>query len=275
MAVNRDDLNSIINSNQNRVPYWARSSNPIVRRHLGLGWRTLPPELLPIIKGVGVWGVILLIGLAVPFVLDMISTVFLASLLTIPFVTLLYGHILLTISIRAVGTMQQEISNNTFQLLRATPMSLEQIFLGKVAAAIWQRMDDLVVVAYGVMLLGLPIMLINYAHLWPMDTQPLAAFVMMMLALVVSLLRLIIEPLMFGMLAVFIGLVVPTRGLSVTSTVVIGGFYILLINLARLIPGLMQDPLAVILLDFVIPLLLPVVITLGLLKLAKNVVLSD
>ena len=30
------------------LPYWARATNPIVRRHLGLYWRTLPPEFEPI-----------------------------------------------------------------------------------------------------------------------------------------------------------------------------------------------------------------------------------
>ena len=275
MAVNQQDLQNIMQTTASRVPYWARSSNPIVRRHLGMGWRTLPPELTPLLKAMGVWAAILVLGLILPFVLDMISTVFLASLLTIPFVTLLYGHILLTVSVSAVSIMQQEIANDTFQLLRATPMSLEQIFLGKVAAAIWQRMDDLIIVAYGIVLLGLPVYLIMYSDVWVPAEQPLLAFVMLMLAMIVALLRVIVEPIMLGMLAVFIGLVVPTRGFSVTATLVIGGFYVALLNLIRYIPGLMEDPLAVLIVDFVLPLLLPVVITFMLLQLAKNIVLSD
>lgn len=257
-----------------RLPYWARSTNPIVRRHLGLYWRTVPPELRPILLTVGVWIAIILAGVAVPAVLDLTLMLFLASLIIMPGAVLLFGHILLTIAISATHTMQQELRNNTFNLLRATPMTLEQILLGKVAAALWKRMDDLVLVAQLAAIFSPPILFSMYGDLWTEGPYWLA-HITIIIALITSLLRLILEPVMIGVISVFIGLVVPRRSMAITSSVALGGFYILLLNLARRLPGVQENPLLVAAFDFVLPLLLPVVIITGTLALARYLISSD
>ena len=59
--------------------------------------------------------------------------------------------------------MADEIRNNTMQLLMSTPMSLDQIFLGKVAAALWRKMDDLVLIVQGAAIFGPPLIIMHYA----------------------------------------------------------------------------------------------------------------
>ena len=121
------------------LPYWARATNPIVRRHLGLYWRTLPPEFEPIFYTSGFWVLALLAGIVFPFVTDLATTVIVVSVLVIPVGIIFYLRALFSIAANSAAAMADEIRNNTMQLLMSTPMSLEQIFLGKVASAIWRK----------------------------------------------------------------------------------------------------------------------------------------
>ena len=131
------------------LPYWARATNPIVRRHLGLYWRTLPPEFQPIFYICGFWVTALLVGIIFPFVTDLATTLIVVSVLVIPVGIIFYLRALFSIAANSAAVMADEIRNNTMQLLMSTPMSLEQIFLGKVASAIWRKMDDLVLIVQG------------------------------------------------------------------------------------------------------------------------------
>lgn len=221
---------------QERLPYWARSSNPIVRRHLGLYWRTVPPEFQPFISIYAVWVVVMLAGMLVPALFSFTMISFLASIMVMPFALLTYGHVLLTIGVDSARTMQQEFSNETFELLQATPMSLSQIFLGKVAAAIWRRMDDLVMVAQLTLAFVPPILFYFYAQIWPTEEYGfvITPFVTLIATLVV-LFRLFAEPLMIGVLSIFIGIVVPGKGRAVSAAVVLGVFYFLLLPSALIL----------------------------------------
>jgi hypothetical protein len=271
---------------QERLPYWARSTNPIVRRHLGLYWRTVPPELQPFAAIFMVWVVVMLSGILFPALFGFTMISFLASIMIIPFTLILYAHVLWTISTEASNHMQQEFSNDTFQLLQATPMSLSQIFLGKVAAAIWRRMDDLVMIAQLALAFSPPILFYIYAQIWPTDVYGIAITPLMaLLATVVVLCRIVLEPIMIGVMSVFIGIVVPGKGRAISAAVVLGTFYFLLLNLLSQLPsvrgfrtadGLVPPNIPLVLLtDFVLPVALPLLLIFGLLRLSAYLVTKD
>ncbi len=215
------------------LPYWARATNPIVRRHLGLYWRTLPPEFRPVFTITGFWLAVLLAGIAFPFITDLATTVIVVSILVIPAGILFYLRALFSIAAHSAAAMADEIRNNTMELLMSTPMPLDHIFLGKVAAALWRKMDDLVLIVQGAALFGPPLIIMHYAALFPLrETGPLT-YLLILAMTITSLLRLVLEPLMFGMVAVGIGAFLPFRSIAITSSVAWVAFYFLLINMLQ------------------------------------------
>ena len=125
--------------------------------------------------------------------------------------------------------MADEIRNNTMQLLMSTPMSLDQIFLGKVAAAIWRKMDDLILIIYGASIFGPPLVIMHYAGLFPLRESGIITYLMIIALSLVSILRLVLEPVMLGMVGVGIGAFIPFRSIAVTSSVAFVAFYFLLL----------------------------------------------
>lgn len=270
---------------EQRLPYWARSKNPIVRRHLGLYWRTVPPDAQPFLIIFGVWSFIMLSGVVLPglFAISMIS--FLASIMVIPVAFVMYAQVLLTVTIEAARFMQMEMNNNTFNLLRTTPMSLSQIFLGKVAAALWKRVDDMVLVAQMAAAFSPPLIFSIYSDVWHMTggIGNIIAPALSLVTLLAIVLRIFIEPIMMGVIAVFIGIVVPGRSRAITSSVVVGAFYFLLLNIASRLPVVRgyetpdstiipPNGTLILLFDIVIPIALPIIIIFALLKLGERII---
>lgn len=271
---------------QERLPHWARSTNPIVRRHLGLYWRTIPPEVQPFVVIFTIWSVLLGVGVLFPPLLSLTMISYLASIMIIPFAMMLYGHVLITIAMEASRAMQQEFANNTFQLLQATPMSLTQIFLGKVAAAMWRRMDDIVMIAQLALAFSPPIIYTIYSEFWSVNEYGIfVAPIMTLIATLVTVIRIFLEPIMIGVLSVFIGVVVPGKGRSISAAVVIGVFYFLLINILSRLPSVRgyetsegtipANTMLVILTDFVLPIMIPIIMIFGILKLAESMLAQD
>lgn len=275
MAVNREDFANIVEEVGNRLPYWARSTNPIVRRHLGFGWRTVPPEVRPLIMGAAIWIAVLAIGFLIPSLLNVVMMLFIASILIMPVAILLYGHVLVEVTTRTASIMQEELRNNTLNLLMTTPMTLEQIFMGKISAALWTRVDDWIAVAQLSLFFGPPILFSNYAAIWSPETEPLTLFAVIVLGIVISLIRLILEPLMFGIIAIVVGIVVPYRSTAITSTLTLGAFYVLLMNLLPYLPDIAGRPIPILLVSFALPLILPLIIIPGGLWLAHRIVTRD
>ena len=210
------------------LPYWARATNPIVRRHLGLYWRTLPPEFEPIFYITGFWVLALLLGIIFPFITDLATTVIVVSVLVIPVGMIFYLRSLFSVAANSAAVMADEIRNNTMQLLMSTPMSLDQIFLGKVAASIWRKMDDLILIVQGAAIFGPPLIIMHYAGLFPLRESGPLTYVLIIALSIVSIIRLVLEPLMFGMVGVGIGAFVPFRSIAMTSSVAFVAFYFLL-----------------------------------------------
>lgn len=223
-----DDIEVDDRSPMDTLPYWARATNPIVRRHLGLYWRTLPPQFEPIMYMTGTWISLLLVGIVLPFVTDLATTMIVVSVLVVPIAMVFYVHAMLTVAANSSSAMSDEMRNNTMPLLMSTPMSLDQILLGKVAAAIWRRMDDLVLIVQAAAIFGPPLIIMHFAGLFPLRDSGLLSYVLIIGMIIVSLLRLVLEPVMFGMIGVGIGAFVPYRSTAMTSSVAMVGFYFLL-----------------------------------------------
>lgn len=277
-----------------RLPYWARATNPIVRRHLGLYWRTLPPEIEPIAYMTGVWIILLLIGIFAPFVTDLATTVIVVSVLVIPLTMLFYLRALFSIAANSAAAMSDEMRNNTMHLLMSTPMSVDQIFLGKAAAAIWRKMDDLVLIVQAAALLGPPLIIMHYAGIFSLRDGGPITYILVIAFTIISLIRLVIEPLMFGMLGVAIGAFIPFRSTAMTASVAMVGFYFLLmimlqqLNLEYIIGSMeaVQQAteatlneanirfalalLQTVFIDLVLPLLLPYVLIRGIIRVVGN-----
>ncbi|QPC84421.1 hypothetical protein G4Y79_08620 [Phototrophicus methaneseepsis] len=275
MAINRQEFDSIMERATALVPYWARNTNPIVRRHLGLGGHTVPPEMRPLFIGFGVWSAIFILGAVWEPILHVTLLLFLASILLVPVAMLVYAHVLYTIAKAAAHNMQDEMKNKTINLLRTTPMTLNQIFLGKIAAAMWKRVDDLFLVAQIVVIFAPPILYSMYTSIWTPVDQPLLSVIMVLIALFVSLVRLLLEPIMIGALAVLVGVVAPNRGTAQSTTVALGAFYFLLLNLARHIPSVVGNANLVFLIDFVLPVVLPALMIYAFLRIAYRIVTAD
>ena len=210
------------------LPQWARATNPIVRRHLGLYWRTLPPEFESITYVTGTWIAMLGIGIFLPFVTDLATTMIVVAVMVIPIAVFFYVYSLFAIAARASISMSDEMRNNTMHLLMSTPISLDHILLGKVAAAIWRKMDDLMLIAQGAAIFGPPLIIMHYAGLFPLHDSGLIGYALIIGMIIISLIRLVLEPVMFGMIGVAIGAFVPYRSTAMTSSIAIVGFYFLL-----------------------------------------------
>lgn len=223
-----DRIRSDERSPMENLPYWARATNPIVRRHLGLYWRTLPPEFEPIFYICGFWLATLLLGIFFPFITDLATTVIVVSVLVVPVGMIFYVRALFSIAANSASAMADEIRNNTMPLLMSTPMSLDQIFLGKVAASLWRKMDDLILIVQGAAIFGPPLIIMHYAGLFPLRESGAVTYLLIIVMTIVSMVRLVLEPVMFGMVGVGIGAFVPFRSIAMTSSVAFVAFYFLL-----------------------------------------------
>jgi hypothetical protein len=215
-----------------------------------------------------------------------VSTIVIAAIIVLPFVAGLYGHILLSIAVTASDAMREEVQNDTLPLLRATPMSLNQILLGKVAVALWKRMDDLVLVSQTVLFFTPPILLSGYAYYWPTQENPILGVAIILFGLVVCVTRLIIEPIFVGIIAVLVSVVVPGRSAALTASIAFSVFYFVMINLVAHLPGIRGETLAdktvippnlnlLFLVDFVLPIIVPVILGYLMLRLATRIITRD
>jgi hypothetical protein len=248
------------------LPVWARRSNPIIRRHLGMYWKTILPEMGFLVKVVLVQAGLILLTVPMPFLFSLALPTITAAFLLFPVAVYLYGHLLVSIGYASSSTTADEIRNGTLSLLRVTPIDLQAILRSKIAAAMWRQIDNLGLLLIAAALFSLPILISQYATLWPPDEYPALSRAAMIIGLVVSLVRLMIEPVMIGAIGAMAGAALHVRYSAGVTTLLIGFSYFLLINLPRFIP--MSWPMRFVT-DFALPLVLPLVITWIALKVAS------
>jgi hypothetical protein len=176
------------------------------------------------------------------------------------------------IAIDSVMTMLTEITGDTLTLLRTTPVPFTHILLGKVAATLWRRVDDLNLVLLAATLFSLPPIVLEMAQLWPPDKFPYTSQVGMILLLGAAIIRVVLEPFMVASLGVLLGTALPVRTTAITSTLLLAFFYFLLINLVRLLELSYIMRIAV---EAVLPVVLPLAIIWGALRLTEYIVSRD
>ncbi len=256
-----------------RLPGWARRTNPLVRRHLG-GHLPSPVEIRPLLRWLAVqvgliviWGlsapslhaVALGLGqitLALPVALPLYLTL-IAAVLVYPFSLVFYAHVLFSVGHAAFAAIYDELRQDTLSLLRVTPFSLNEIFLGKIAASIWQQMDNLESLLRPATILLFPPLLISTGLAWPMLGQPLVGVILMLVGMAVSAARIGLELLMIGALGIAVGTLAGFRFAGVFITGLLGATYFVLLNLLRLLP--LGAPLRL-LAEYGLPVLLPLII---------------
>ncbi len=239
------------------LPYWARRSNPLVRRELGAAWRTMLPEVAFLRQAFIVQTILIALTLPFPFLIELALPTVTAAIILLPFALIVYARVLVIVSSSGARAMTNELQNDTLNLLRTTPYTLREIIFSKAAAAMWRQIEDLGLLMVGVALLSTPLLISYYGTLWPLDQNPILARVAIILGLGISIIRMLLEPFMVAMIGVLMGTALRTRSAGTTGTLIVSGFYFLFINLARLIH--LSWPMRFII-DFVLPLTLPVLI---------------
>jgi hypothetical protein len=255
-----------------RLPEWARRSNPIVRRHLGIYWKTLLPEVRPLLTLYLVQ--VLLIALSYPFPLlfDLAMPMITASIILLPLAIYIYGRLLIAIGSSAAETIVDEQKKDTLTLMRVTPIPLRDILLSKMSASIWRQVEDIGLLLMAALAFSLPLLILQYASVWPLEAYPVVARGAMALGLAASLLRLLVEPVMVGAIGIMAGAVLPWRTWARASATALILFYFLLINLPRRIP---MDWEMRGIIEIVLPLVLPVIIAWIAFRIAHHALTRD
>lgn len=255
-----------------RLPEWARRSNPIVRRHLGSYWKTVPVEFDTLIKWWFIQSLYIAASAVYPGLLTLIIPLVPAALLLAPITFGFYGYLLLNITKTAVAYMSEERRNETLPLLLTTPMSLGSVLRSKIAAGVWRQMDNIGVALMAGTIIGLPLVIMQYSTLWPVEQHPLLMRTAAFLSLTSSLLRLILEPAMVGALGVFMGAAVGSRVPATGAALGTVTFYFIMVSLPRLLP--MEWPLRLIV-EIAMPLVLPVLVITAAFYGARTVLLRE
>ncbi len=253
----------------NQLPVWARRSNPIIRRQLGPAWKTILPELRFLKRAVLVQVFLVILSLQWPFIFDLALPAITASILLFPFAVIMYGHALLSIGVAACDAMTDEYQNDTLNLLRVTPMKLETILASKIAASIWRQVEDLGLLLTAAAILSMPLLISQYATIWPLADNALLARTAMVLGLVTSLIRMVLEPFMIGAVGIMMGVALRKRASAVLGMITFGFFYFLFLNGLRMVP--LAWPLRFVA-EFALPLLMPTLTIWGALRLSRWII---
>ena len=239
------------------LPYWARRSNPIVRRELGAAWRTMLPEVGFLRQAFIVQTILIALTLPFPFLIELALPTVTAAIILLPFAMIVYARVLVIVSSSGARSITNELQNDTLNVLRTTPYTLNEIIFSKAAAAMWRQVEDLGLLMVGVALLSTPLLISYYGTLWPLDQNPLLSRVAIILGLGISIIRMLLEPFMVAMIGVLMGTALKTRSAGTMGTLIVSGFYFLFLNLARLVN--LSWPMRFVV-DFVLPLALPILI---------------
>jgi hypothetical protein len=168
--------------------------------------------------------------------------------------------------------MADEYKNDTMTLLRTTPYTVKDIVLSKISAAVWRRMDELDQVMTIALGLSVPALAIIYLSLYPPESGLAYAQILTVVGLVASLVRLPLEMFMVSSLGVMMGSAVKLRTSAFVSTAGLAFFYFLLINLLRLVPMAWWLHLIV---DSILPVVLPLIISYGAIKATIRLIKQD
>lgn len=252
----KQTFNSEIDTN---LPEWARRTNPVVRRDLGSYWKTLTPDLSLVLRVYLIQVGLIILSFPFPLLFILLMPTVTVTLVLLPIGLVVYGQILYRIGTAAAASVVKERSNSTRDLLLMIPQPARDTILSKVAAAVWRQTENLSLVIVGTALASLPLLIIQYDMFLSVEDNPIVTRIGLTFALGMSILRVMIEPLMVGALGTLIGAAIPSRISAMVTTAIITTAYFLLINLVRFAQ---LDDLSRLLVEIVLPIALPLLITL-------------
>lgn len=241
-----------------QLPPWARRSHPIVRRHLGVFWKIMPPDPAGIARIVLAQFIYLTLSLPVPFLLIILMPTVTVSLVMLPIGLYMYAGVLLQIGALAAAHLADERRSASLDLLRVTPIPLRQILYSKAAAAIWRQIENLTFLVIGAALFSLPLLIIQFDSTIGAMAHPLGMRLAVAAGLIVSVVRIPLEAVMVACIGLLVGAGSRWRAPATLTTGLLSAAYFASLNLLRLLP---DDPLGVVIVELILPLLLPVVIS--------------
>jgi hypothetical protein len=194
------------------------------------------------------------------------------TLVLLPIGLVVYGQILYRIGTAAAASVVKEHRNGTRDLLLIIPRPARDTLLSKIAASIWRQTENLSLVIVGTALASLPLLIIQYDMFLSVNDNPILMRFGLTFALGMSILRVMIEPIMVGALGVLIGAAIPSRISAMVTTIIITAAYFLLINLVRFAQ---LDELGRLVVEIVLPILFPVIITYVSLRVATTLLTRD
>lgn len=239
-------------------PEWARRKNPLVARELGEYWRVFIPEIRPILIWVGIYSIITLATVFFPILYMFIIVPVLISGAVFPFILYQYMLTLLAILQDTSLSIAREYENNTIDLIRVTPYTSREIILSKISAGLWRRVDTLSFITLYTAVLGLPIVAMVYVNAYSPEAYPFLSQIMTIIAVIGHLLRVPLEMLMVSSVGVLMGVTARKRQNAVSASIILIIFYFVMVNMLRFIE---VGWLARLLLDVVVPSILPIIIT--------------
>ncbi|MFN8451460.1 MAG: hypothetical protein U0521_23460 [Anaerolineae bacterium] len=240
------------------LPLWARRTNPIVRRDLGSYWKTLTPDLALVLRVYLAQVVLIVVSFAFPALFIILMPTVTVTLVLLPIGIAMYAQALYGIGAAAATSVSKERSHSTLDLLLIIPQPTLHTLLSKVAASIWRQTENLSLIIMGAALVSLPLLVIQYDVFLSFEDNPVLMRVGLVVALGVTILRILLEPVMIGALGALAGAALPSRIPAIVATVGVGGAYFILINLARLAP---LDAGERVVVEIVLPVVLPLVIS--------------
>ncbi len=254
------------------LPAWARRHNPIVKRHLGLYWRIMPPQYESVIRWFLIESGVILLTVPVPFLFTVLLPLVLASLSVLPGALVYYGRILYDLAADASRQMVSEVENHTLPLLLATPIPTRRILLSKIAGALWKQSEPFGLLMAIASISQVPTLFLLYANMYPPQDYGAGAQFITVAAFAASLIRLPCEMLMTSALGVFVGAVTRGKGAAAATTLAGMGFYFLLINMVRLVHA---EPIPRLLIDGLLPIAAPLALTFILLLFAERALRAE
>lgn len=240
------------------LPNWARRRNPIVLRMLGEHWRVFMPEIKPLLQIFAYQTALVLATILFPWLYIVLLTFLLPAAMILPYAFYLYAQaIVRTIQFSSNG-MAAEYEHDTLKLLRTTPFSTREIILSKMMAAVWRQADELDQILSYAAYITVPVLTTLYLSTWPPDDFNGVNQALTLTVFAASLLRIPLEVFMVASIGTLMGTYTRLRSTAFMAAMVLVFFYFLLVNLMRLVE---MDWQMQIIVDAVIPLVLPIIIT--------------
>lgn len=249
------------------LPAWARRSNPIVRRQLGYFWRVIPPQIEPLIQWYIIQSIIVLATVALPLLYTLLLPLVLISMTILPFALVYYGRALYDLAAESSRAMVSEVEDNTLQLLLATPMTVRDILLSKIAASMWRQSDPLSILLSIITFTQMPAITLIYINAFPTQEFGFLPQIMIVCVFAASILRLPLEMFMVAAIGQYIGTTTPGRGTAAATTLGVVVFYFALLNAPRLFS---LSPPMVLLVEGILPVVLPALVIWGLLNATRR-----